>query len=67
VERVIESAAMQAFQQRMGSAEAQQVYGRRSEVAEFPHRWWKGVWKWRQFSVRGLARAAQEALWRAIT
>jgi transposase len=66
VERVIESEAVQSFQRRMQTAEAQQVYSRRSEVAEFPHMWWKGTWKWRRFSVRGLAKAAKEALWLAI-
>jgi hypothetical protein len=50
----------------METAEAQQLYRRRSEVAEFPHMWWKGTWKWRRFSVRGLAKAAKEALWLAI-
>jgi transposase len=66
IERVIESEAMQSFQRRMETAEARQLYHRRSEVAEFPHMWWKGTWKWRRFSVRGLAKAAKEALWLAI-
>lgn len=66
VERVIESEAIQSFQRRMETAEAQKIYSRRSEVAEFPHMWWKGTWKWRRFSVRGLAKAAKEALWLAI-
>lgn len=66
VERVIESEAMQSFQRRMETAEAQQLYDRRSEVAEFPRMWWKGTWKWRRFSVRGLVKAAKEALWLAI-
>ena len=46
---------------------AQRIYKRRSEVAEFPHVWRKGIWKWRRFSVRGLARAGQEALWVALS
>ena len=46
---------------------AQRIYKRRGEVAEFPHMWWKGIWKWRRFSVRGLARAGQEALWVALS
>lgn len=66
IERVVESAAMQSFQRRMGTEAAQQLYRRRSEIAEFPHMWWKGTWKWRRFSVRGLAKAAKEALWLAI-
>jgi len=67
VERVIESEAIQSFQRRMETAEAKQIYSRRSEVAEFPHMCWKGTWKWRRFSVRGLAKAAKEALWLAIS
>jgi len=66
IERVIESEAMQNFQRRMQTEEARQIYSRRSEVAEFPHMWWKGTWKWRRFSVRGLAEAAKEAVWLAI-
>lgn len=66
VERVIESEAMESFQRRMETVEAQQIYSRRSEVAEFPHMWWKGTWKWRRFTVRGLAKAGKEALWLAI-
>jgi transposase len=66
VERVVESEAMQRFQRRMETTEARQLYRRRSEVAEFPHMWWKGTWKWRRFSVRGMAKAAKEALWLAI-
>jgi len=67
VERVIESEAVQAFERRMQGEAAQRIYKRRSEVAEFPHMWWKGIWKWRRFSVRGLARAGQEALWVALS
>jgi len=67
VERVIESEAVQSFQRRMETADARQIYNRRSEVAEFPHMWWKGTWKWRRFSVWGLAKAGKEALWLAIT
>jgi hypothetical protein len=58
---------MQSFQRRMETADARQIYNRRSEVAEFPHMWWKGTWKWRRFSVWGLAKAGKEALWLAIT
>jgi hypothetical protein len=66
IERVIESEAMQSFQRRMETAEAQQLCHRRGEVAEFPHMWWKGTWKWRRFAVRGLVKTAKEALWLAI-
>jgi transposase len=66
VERVQETAVMKSYLERMQTAEAQRWYKRRSEVAEFPHLWWKGLWEWRRFSVRGLAKAAKEALWVAL-
>jgi hypothetical protein len=66
LQRVLESPAMQAFMERMDQPEKQELYKRRSAVAETPHMRWKGNWKWRQFSVRGLRKAAMEALWMAM-
>jgi transposase len=66
VERVIESAAMQQYLDRMQRPEVVQLYKKRSEIAEFPHLWTKGVKKLRRFMVRGLAKAAMEATWIAI-
>jgi hypothetical protein len=66
MERVLESRTMQAFMERMDQPEKQELYKRRSVVAETPHMHWKGNWKWRQFSVRGLRKAAMEALWLAM-
>jgi transposase len=66
IERVLEGPAMQAFIERMEQPEKQELYKRRSAVAETPHMHWKGNWKWRRFSVRGLRKAAMEALWVAM-
>lgn len=66
LERVLEGAAMRAFLERMEQAEKQELYKKRSAVAETPHMRWKGNWKWRRFSVRGLRKAAMEALWLAM-
>lgn len=66
VDRVQETAAMQAYLKRMQRPETQQLYKKRSEVAEFPHLWIKGRWKLRRFSVRGQAKAATEAIWAAM-
>jgi transposase len=58
---------LQAFQQRMGSPETQQIYRQRSEVAETPHLWIKAKFGLRRFHVRGLIKVGQEALWAALT
>ena len=67
VERVVESEAMQAYHRRMAQPAMQALYKTRAERAEFPNLWIKGYWKIRRFSVRGLAKAAKEALWYAIS
>jgi transposase len=66
IERVQEGAAMRAFAERMDQPENQQLYKTRSAVAETPHMHWKGNWNWRRFSVRGLQKAAMEAVWLAM-
>lgn len=66
VERVIESVAMKKYLARMKQPEARQLYRRRSEIAEFPQMWFKGVKKWSRFSVRGLIKAGLEAVWVAM-
>jgi len=55
------------FQQRMATPERQEIYRQRSEVAETPHLWMKAKFGLRQFHVRGLVKAGQEALWAALT
>lgn len=66
VERVVESRAMKQYLARMKRPEVRELYGKRCEVAEFPHLWFKAVKKWRRFSVRGLIKAGMEALWVAL-
>jgi transposase len=66
MERVLEGPAMQSFVERMEKPEKQELYKKRSAVAETPHMHWKGNWKWRRFSVRGLRKATMEALWLAM-
>jgi transposase len=67
IERVVESPAMQRYLARMKRPEVRQLYRKRSEIAEFPHLWAKGVKNWRRFSVRGLLKAGIEALWVALS
>jgi transposase len=66
ITRVVESAAMKEYLARMKRPEVKKLYGRRCEIAEFPHLWAKGVKKWRRFSVRGVVKAGMEALWVAL-
>jgi hypothetical protein len=67
IERVVESPAMKRYLARMQRPEVRQLYRRRSEIAEFPHLWVKGVKPWRRFSGRGLLKAGIEALWVALS
>ena len=66
VGKVVESQAMQDYQQRMAEPEIIQLYKSRSEKAEFPFLWFKGLWNLRRFSVRGLVKVNKEAIWMAI-
>jgi hypothetical protein len=67
VVRRIENAAVQAFREKMASAEAQRQYGRRGRVVEFCHAWIKSKLGLRQFHVRGLAKVQAELLWACLT
>jgi len=64
--RTAETAAMRQYLARMKKSAVKALYKKRSEIAEFPHLWAKGVKKWRRFSVRGLVKARTEALWVAL-
>jgi hypothetical protein len=66
VDRVLESAAMQKYYERMASEEGQQIYKKRSQYGEFPQMQIKGVWGLRRFHVRGLKKAKQEGMWWAL-
>ena len=66
VSRVVESPAMKQYLKRMKQTEIKTLYKKRSEIAEFPHLWAKGVKKWRRFSVRGAVKAGMEAFWVAL-
>jgi transposase len=67
VMRVVESAALIAFREKMASAEAQRQYRRRAQVVEFCHAWIKCKLGLRQFHVRGKIKARAEALWACLT
>jgi len=65
--RIVEQEAIAVFRQKMETDQAQHVYRRRAEVAEFPNAWIKAKIKLRQFCVRGLGKVRQQALWAALT
>lgn len=60
-------AEVAAHKAKMQTPEAQEIYKQRAATAEFPIAWIKEKLKLRRFNVRGASRAAQEALWAAIT
>jgi len=66
VERVCESDAMRAYLARQQQPAIQELYKTRKAVAEFPQLRFKGNWRLRQFSVRGLAKVNGEAIWIAL-
>lgn len=65
--RLEESAAVQAFRQKMRTEEAQAGYRRRGRVVEFCHAWIKSKLGLRRFHVRGLRKVKVEMLWACLT
>lgn len=65
--RIEEATAVERFRAKMRSPEARQIYRQRAAVAEFPNLWVKEKFGLRKFHVRGLAKAAQELMWVALT
>lgn len=67
ITRIEEPAATTAFKTKMATAEAQQIYAQRSQIAEFPHAWIKERCGLRQFRCRGRLKAAMEATWACLS
>ena len=61
------SPAVEAFQAKMQTVEAQQLYRTRAQIAEFPHAWIKEKLGMRQFRLRGLLKVGAEAIWVCLT
>jgi hypothetical protein len=59
--------AVEAFDRKMQTPEAQAIYKRRAPLIEFPNAWIKQKLKLRRFATRGLAKVRCEALWAALT
>jgi hypothetical protein len=67
VRRVVDAPEITAFNQKMKSEEAKEIYKKRGEVAEFPHAWIKDKLKLRQFRLRGVRKVELEAVWACLT
>jgi hypothetical protein len=67
ISRLEEPAATVAFKAKMATEQAQQIYGQRSRLAEFPHAWIKERCGLRQFRCRGRLKATLEATWAALS
>lgn len=59
--------AVEAFDRKMATEEAQRIYKQRAPLVEFPNAWIKQKLGLRRFATRGLAKAGCEALWAALT
>ncbi len=59
--------AVEAFDRKMPSDEAQAIYKQRAALVEFPNAWIKQKLGLRRFATRGLAKVRCEALWAALT
>ena len=57
---------MREYLARMKRRAVRALYKKRSEIAEFPHLWTKGIQQLNRFSVRGVVKAGMEALWIAL-
>jgi transposase len=67
IERVEPLAEVATFRQKMQTEQAMAIYRTRSQVAEFPHLWFKAKLGLRQFHLRGLNKVRIESLWAALT
>lgn len=66
VERVIESAAVQAHDRRMGEPAMQALYKKRQQFAEYANLRIKWDWGLRRFRLRGLEKVTKEAFWMVL-
>lgn len=66
IERVIESEAVKAHDQRMQDPAIQALYKKRKQIAEYPNLRIKSAWRLDRFRLRGLANVTKEAFWMAL-
>ena len=61
------SPAVKAFQAKMETPQAKQLYRTRAQIAEFPHAWIKAKLGLRQFRLKGRLKVGAEAVWVCLT
>jgi transposase len=67
ITRMEEPAETTAFKAKMATEQAQRIYRKRSQIAEFPHAWIKERCGLRQFRCRGRLKVAMEATWACLS
>lgn len=67
ITRLEEPLATVAFKAKMATEGAQQIYSKRSQIAEFPHAWIKERCGLRQFRCRGRLKVTMEATWACLS
>ncbi len=67
ITRMEEPGTTMAFKAKMATAEAQKIYAKRSQIAEFPHAWIKERCCLRQFRCRGRLKVTMEATWACLS
>jgi hypothetical protein len=60
-------AVVAAFVKKMKTPKLQAIYRERKGVTEFPNLWTNEKFRQRRFRVRGLGKAACEAIWACLT
>jgi transposase len=65
--RMHKTAQLVAFEAKMQTEQARQIYKERAGVAEFPNAWIKDKFGLRQFRLRGMVKVGLEALWACLT
>jgi transposase len=67
IQRKEELREVAEFRDKMQTDAMREIYGQRSQIAEFPNLWIKAKLKLRQFAVRGLRKVGMECLWACLT
>jgi transposase len=65
--RMEKTAPLAAFEAKMQTEQAQNIYKERAGVAEFPNAWIKEKFGLRQFRLRGVDKVGLESLWACLT
>jgi transposase len=65
--RLEKTAQLAAFEAKMQTEAAKQIYKERAAVAEFPNAWIKEKMGLRQFRLRGVVKVGLESLWACLT